>query len=407
MREDKILKVYGYLHLWIFTAGILLLFLEAGGALTCRSGTRLLLLAVPAVIFREVSLRGKKIWSYLAASLLVLGLLWFLGGKGWERVCLLLGAVFFLILFFVQRISGNREAFFRPSYACLLAFALGYILSLAYGTKAVGNLFAVLAGIYWLLILWSRNREHFLDYCGDYENLHRFPKQRIAYGSRLMLVLLTVLTVGCMAVLPFLGIDRGVLAALELLRRFLAMLLSGERKSPETEELPEGEPGIQPGFFGGGEEPSPFLTALWEILEKVFTIAVILAIAGGICAFLYWLYKKYNSQAGENGDILESLKPSKREEKERLKKSRGSGRGFWQGRTPEARIRKAYRQKIIRKGKPFAAATPQELEDEAGLQKGKEREEFHSLYEKARYGNVSCTQEEAKRMKELERVDFS
>ena len=68
-----------------------------------------------------------------------------------------------------------------------------------------------------------------------------------------MLVLLTVLTVACMAVLPFLGIDRGVLAALELLRRFLAMLLSGERKSPETEELPEGEPGIQPGFFGGGE----------------------------------------------------------------------------------------------------------------------------------------------------------
>ena len=63
MREDKILKVYGYLHLWIFTAGILLLFLEAGGALTCRSGTRLLLLAVPAVIFREVSLRGKKIWK--------------------------------------------------------------------------------------------------------------------------------------------------------------------------------------------------------------------------------------------------------------------------------------------------------------------------------------------------------
>ena len=90
MREDKILKVYGYLHLWIFTAGILLLFLEAGGALTCRSGAKLLWLAVPAVIFREVSARGKKIWSYLGVSLLVLGQFWFLVGKGWERVCLIL-----------------------------------------------------------------------------------------------------------------------------------------------------------------------------------------------------------------------------------------------------------------------------------------------------------------------------
>ena len=61
----------------------------------------------------------------------------------------------------------------------------------------------------------------------------------------------------------------------------------------------------------------------------------------------------------------------------------------------------------MREGKPSPVFTPMELEEAAGLPEGEEREEFHSLYEKARYGNAPCSQEEARRMGELERVDFS
>lgn len=262
MREDRFLKIYSFLHLWIFIAGILLLLLYVGEAFSPEAGAKLILLAVPALLLREISVRGKKIWSYLGASLLVLAVFWFLGTGSWERTCLLFGVIFFVILFFAQRITGNREAFFRPSYACLLAFALEYIFTLAYDLDRLGNLFLILTGCYWLLILWSRNREYFLDYCGDYDRLYRFPRQGIAYGSRLMLLSLTVFTVGCMVLFPFLGVDRGILAVLELLRRFLAMLFSGEREEKVPEDLPSPEMEFQPMALEPGGEPSPFLAAL-------------------------------------------------------------------------------------------------------------------------------------------------
>ena len=88
MREDRFLKIYGFLHLWIFNAGILLLLLYAGGAFNLRTGVKLLLLAVPSLLLREISVRGKKIWSYLGASALCLAVFWLLGERSWERACL-------------------------------------------------------------------------------------------------------------------------------------------------------------------------------------------------------------------------------------------------------------------------------------------------------------------------------
>ncbi len=407
MREDRFLKIYGFLHLWIFAAGVLFLLLYVGGAFSLEIGIKLILLAVPALLLHEISVRGRKIWSYLGAAVSCFGVFWFLGERPWERTCLLLGVIFFVILFFGQRITGNREAFFRPSYACLLVFALEYIFSLSYNLEKLENVFLIVTGCYWLLILWCRNREQFLDYCGDYDRLYRFPKQGIAYGSRLMLIFLTIFTVGCMVLLPFLGIDRGILAVLELIRRFLAMLFSGESEEEVPEELPSAERETQPMFLEPGGEPSPFLTALWNILEKVLIFAVVLGAAAGICVFLFWLYKKYNSQTTGNGDILESLESPGKETREGLKKRGIFVLDFLRSRTPQARIRKVYKRKIEAAGKPSASASPKELEDQAGIPQGEKREEFHRLYEKARYGNTPCTQEEAKRMGGLERVDFS
>ena len=381
MKEDRVLKIYGCLHLWLFTAGLLLILLDVGGLLDIQSAGKLLFLFLPLLVLREVSVRGKRIWSYLGAAVLSGSIFWLLGRNQGESTCFLLGVCFFILLFFYERVSGKREAFFRPSYGCLVAFILEYIFSLAYGLDRLSSVFLILTGCYWLLTLWSKNREGFLEYCEDYENLYRFPKQRIAYGNRLMLVFLTVLTVGCMLLLPCLGIDRGVLAVLELLRKLLAMLLSGNRETGDPESLFPEEMGFQPMTLEPGQETSPLLA--------------------------YWLYKKYNSQTAENGDILENLDKSEKEKKKTLTRKKRFRKSVFSGRTPNARIRKYYRQKISREGKPSATYTPWELEEQAGLAESSKREEFHKLYEQARYGNAPCTQEEARRMKELGRVDFS
>ena len=133
MKEDRILKIYGCLHLWLFTAGILLILLDVGGLLDIQSAGKLLFLFFPLLVLREVSVRGKKIWGYLGAAVLSGSIFWLLGRNLGESTCFLLGVCFFILLFFYERVSGKREAFFRPSYGCLVAFILEYIFSLAYG----------------------------------------------------------------------------------------------------------------------------------------------------------------------------------------------------------------------------------------------------------------------------------
>ena len=47
------------------------------------------------------------------------------------------------------------------------------------------------------------------------------------------------------------------------------------------------------------------------------------------------------------------------------------------------------------------AFTPEQIEAAAGLTNAEGVEEFHRIYEKARYGKEDCRQEELGRMKEL------
>lgn len=72
MKEDKILKIYGFLHLWLFMTGILLLLLYLGDGLYAGTPVKIFCMLISAPVFREVSMRGKKIWSYLAVSFLIL-----------------------------------------------------------------------------------------------------------------------------------------------------------------------------------------------------------------------------------------------------------------------------------------------------------------------------------------------
>ena len=184
------------------------------------------------------------------------------------------------------------------------------------------------------------------------------------------------------------------------------MLLSGSREAEAPERLFPEDMGFQPMMLEPAQKASPLLEAIRKILERICTVAVAAAAIAGCCAFLYWIYKKYNNQTAENGDILEKLDKSGKEKRESLKLQNRFRRSFFSGWSPNSRIRKYYRQKICRNGKPAETNTPWEMEEQAGMTAGKDREEFHKLYEQARYGNVPCTQEDARRMKGLERVDF-
>ncbi len=66
-------------------------------------------------------------------------------------------------------------------------------------------------------------------------------------------------------------------------------------------------------------------------------------------------------------------------------------------RSPNGRIRRAYRRRVLRRKEccPVLWQTPSEIEESAALADP----ELHALYEKARYGPVPCTGEEARRLR--------
>ena len=72
-------------------------------------------------------------------------------------------------------------------------------------------------------------------------------------------------------------------------------------------------------------------------------------------------------------------------------------------RTPGEKIRRLYRQRILKHFSQKAAgilprwASPSELEETCGM----DQPALHELYEKARYGNVPCTREDLEQLKKL------
>ena len=146
---------------------------------------------------------------------------------------------------------------------------------------------------------------------------------------------------------------------LDLIRRFLAMLFSGKREEVEPEELLSGERAAQPMILGAGRRAFSFFDSYVEHPGKDPYPGSDPGAVAALCAFLFWLYKKYNSQVPDNGDILEKLETPEKETRERMKKKGIFIPDFLKSRTPKARIRKAYRRKIEAAGKAFCLCVPQ------------------------------------------------
>lgn len=129
--------------------------------------------------------------------------------------------------------------------------------------------------------------------------------------------------------------------------------------------------------------------------QQLFEILFYLIFASGVTAVLICLYRylRRMMQNFANGQGEDEIILLGTDETELLSGKRKS-KGWGLARTPQMKIRKAYK-KLIRKNlkeQPSGSETPSDLEKKAGLQ---DTVLLHSLYEKARYSKEQCTKEEA------------
>lgn len=408
MRRDPFLVCCGFLHIWLLAAGMYLTMLSFMLPISFEKILKSLILAVPVTVLWAAAQYGKKIWSYILAAGVCMTGAWAAGGVPWDRGCLMAAVGLLVILYFAERLSGYPQVPSVPAYPYLFFFAAFYGCSIYYHHDLLKKFAVVGAGIYWLVILWRKNRIEFLDYYQENQTLHRFPGKRIAAGTQLALLLFSVFTVTGMLFFPVSGADQVILAIGRLLRRILGLLFKGLEQEPEpvvsqAEEMP-----AQMEFPLTESVMPAFWTKILQILDKIVEIAFLAALAAGACYLLYKIYKTYNMSRSDNQDVLEAIPAAQTEIKERIK-DRKSRIPWMEKRTVKARIRKYYRNQILKRtqGVPHACRTPEELEKQAGLVKGEVTEEFHELYEKARYGKQECTAADAARMKQLDRLDFS
>ena len=217
--------------------------------------------------------------------------------------------------------------------------------------------------------------------------------------SLLYAVLVGFVMVG-FSFLPLQGVFEWLGQMLLAALRWFFSLFSGDEENviePEEEVLPPENSGFP---LEGGSS-----SWLADLLQQICIILGFVIVGVGILAaivyIVYKLYKNFYEIPEGRTEEKEFILPFLREE--RLSHGSKKATARW-GRDPVSRIRRLYRKKIQKgmpkKAVPSQSATPSEQMEAAGLNQKPQSEDFHNLYEKARYGN-GVTVEDAEQMRSI------
>lgn len=347
---------------------------------------RALLLAAPLALSDYAVRRLPKMWQYLAASLFLCALAWLLAGNAVAAV--LAALVCFLRARKRLAEETDRSALDVPSWWCLPAFAAAFAITAAFGLSASQRLVLLSAVLYFLVCLAFHGLDRIDGYLNLNRGMHGLPARRIQYSAGIALAA-AVLLAGVL-LLP---------AALDFTGEVTFDLYqdaSGPDEAQLAAEAVFAEAAGQPSFEG--LLPADFLE---EVHVPAFVNYIAYVLAVGLAAFLtvfitYRLIRSFRFSFRDGRDKAEFLPETAREERGSTKHRSGPP-ARWD-RSPNARVRRYYRKAVLRASQepPEKWRSPQEIESAAGLS----APALHALYEKARYGSVPCTPEEARSLKE-------
>ena len=244
--------------------------------------------------------------------------------------------------------------------------------------------------------MYKTNLDEMMQVFDVNEKLERFPAKRLLKNNLFMMAIQTIIVIAGMITALIAGIDGAIDKVGELFKKLILWILTLLESEPEQGLYEEFEKGKELLIFEVGEKSvfMEFLLKILDVLMAVVAIAVVLYVIYCIVKKLYQLYLEFDMNAAENGDEIEKIYTVQTKEEKRQINKKKTERLFWD-RSPNARIRKHYKKRVLkdRKELPKAYMTPEEIEAEVHLSK-EEKKIFHTYYEKARYGNVVCTKED-------------
>ena len=337
-----------------------------------------LLFIIPAAITKYSSLYIKQLWVYIVLSIVLVVATWFI--TTCPLSCLI--TVIMVVLRLVSRVRQDASVFDRPHYVALIFFLVPFFYGGYMGDWFIQLMALILAFIYIALVFAFNGFKKIEDYIKLNNTMAEFPERRIGKSMATIfgfgaLIFLSVSLICVMSSYEFFGIT---IPQIEVSEEEKANLY-------ESTVNPESYYNNLAEQFGEAVD-NPVMAA---VDQTATIISVVLMI--GLFIFciveLFLIFSKTVKK--EKADIIESIVEPEEEEAPVEKKEKIS---FFDM-SPNAVVRRKYKKTIKSKFTPDDWMTPAEMEE-----RGKFKIDLlHNLYEKARYSEHGCTQEDKEAVK--------
>lgn len=341
-----------------------------------------LLFCIPMALSWYAVRSLKNMGQFLLASIGLMALTWLLIGNPGGAVAM--GLVCFLRA--RARMSEETEKSYMdfPFFFMLIFFVLAFFISAILDLHVLQRASLISGAVYFLICVLYKGIGRIENYLYLNRDMKGMPTKRIVRtaGSAVLLAAL----IAAVLMIPVAVSSNGNFHV-ELPKNYTDPTESAEDYVGEVDS-----PGMDPSAFAELAKGGP----TWQI--PAFVSYIFFAVIGIILLVIIFnliksIITNFRLSYTDDGDVVQFLRGDRddgdlAEEAKRERKPR-----IWD-RSPNAAVRRRYRKEILRtaKSSPEGWRTPQEIESWAGV----ENQRLHELYEKARYGNTPCTDEDVK-----------
>lgn len=326
-----------------------------------------LLMVLPLIIYRETEKKIKHLWTFLVVGIVVpLAILTIS-----NNYILVVFSAFIWIVYLRKRVNKEESFLAEVQPTLLLVYFVYLILTATQGYEEIQK--AVLCALFVSAILtfvWH-GIDRFQQYIILRKDKANMPVDKIRYtGTRIYVILILVLVVVFAPIIAYQYEFWGI--------SFEEYYSEYEAYEMEVETSEQTEASYDFSDLVEVKEPNYLLVMLWNMLEIIMGIAVVLLIIVVSVKMIIKLLHNFQKVEFDKDDVIVSTIIIDKEEwnkKRKIKLEEIFDFSY------EMRIRRKYKREL-NKYKPKKWQTPSEMEEMASL----EIPELHQQYEEVRYG---------------------
>lgn len=373
----------------------------------------LLLLILPLIYLKILRECIKTFWLCFLLHLPVLATVCFAGADFAQKTIVCLNTIF-MTAFSLQICKAPKGSIQEcPAIKLTVIPLICYFIALYQGEVVCAEYLYVEILVFVLCCLFHEGLENTVRFVYLNKDMENFPAGQILLVNRLEMLFFLTLMLICMLLVPMLHLERiatPVLVGILALVKKMLLKVHMEETDEKIEHISQMIQGGSPASGLGTAETWTIWIIVEEVLKIALVIIIVIAILAGSVYAMYRLYRGFYANVRDNTDEKEFML----ETITWIPRKRKAGEGAELKKTANGKIRQLYCRyvkKEFRKKEPIPETlTPEEmlilLTESRRNQKKEEltaqaRKRIREIYERARYGQTECTEEEVQEMKKL------